>query len=62
MRTILDNVIEINFDTQEKLQGKLSLSKDIITTSSTILANLLLDYAKQGGDMEHITPQIFSKD
>ena len=51
-----DNCVEINFGTKQTTYGELNLPDEKLKASATILANILLDYMKSGGDMKDITP------
>ena len=52
-----DNCVEVNLITGETVFGRLNLPKDRIEASAKILANILLDYARKGGDMNDLTPE-----
>ena len=51
-----DNCVEIDFDTKQTECGELNLPDEKLKASATILANILLDYMKSGGDMSNIMP------
>lgn len=51
-----DNCVEINFGTKQTECGELNLPDEKLKASATILANILLDYMKNGGDMNDLTP------
>lgn len=52
-----DNTVEITFATGESEKGRLDLPKERIQTSAKILADILLDYARNGGNMDDLTPE-----
>lgn len=57
-----ENTIEVDLTTKITKKEKLNLSYESIETAATILANRLLDYARNGGDMKNLTPStIYSK-
>ena len=51
-----DNCVAIDFDTKQTKCGDLNLPDEKLKASATILANILLDYMKSGGDMNDLTP------
>ena len=57
MKRIQDNTVEITFATGEIEKGRLDLPKERIKTSAKILADILLDYARNGGNMDDLTPE-----
>ena len=56
MKRIQDNTVEVDLLTGQTEKGRLSLPKEKIETSASILANLLLDFVKGGGSTEELTP------
>ena len=57
-----DNTITVELTTGATAKGKLNLSPETLQACAEILANNLLDYAKNGGDMSVLTPKkIFGK-
>ncbi|MDY3845834.1 MAG: hypothetical protein SOZ62_02840 [Eubacteriales bacterium] len=56
MKRIQDNIVEVNLLTRETEKGRLNLPKERLEASAKILANILLDYARNGGDMDDLTP------
>ena len=52
-----ENTVEVNLSTGHKEKGSLNLPKERIQTSAKILANILLDYARNGGNMDDLTPE-----
>ena len=52
-----DNCVEVNLITGETVFGRLNLPKERIEASAKMLANILLDYARKGGDMNDLTPE-----
>ena len=56
------NKVEINLSTNETETTPFEADKELINKVSSILANKLLDFANQGGDIKNITPKdIFGK-
>jgi len=51
-----ENTIIVDLSTGATEKGKLNLPKDTIKASGTILANILLDFYRNGGDMEKLSP------
>lgn len=43
--------------TGHKEKGRLNLPKERIQTSAKILADILLDYSRNGGNMDDLTPE-----
>ena len=57
-----DNTISVDLETKEIKRGRLNLSFETIEASGKMLANRLLDYARNGGDMTNLTPdKVFAK-
>ena len=50
------NCAKVDLQTRHTEFGELNLPDKKIKASATILANILLDYMKSGGDMKDITP------
>ena len=62
MKRIQENTVEIDFLTGLTEKGRLSLPDKQITTSAKILAGILLDYARAGGNLDSLTPEsVFGK-
>ena len=58
----LKNYIAIDFDTIEKAKSKLNFKDDTIKSCGEILADYLIKYIKNGGDINNLTPQkVFRK-
>jgi len=52
-----DNFVGVNLLTEEQITGRFNLPEERIEASAKILANILLDYARNGGDMNDLTPE-----
>ena len=62
LKRIQENTVEVNPSTGHKEKGRLNLPKERIQTSAKILADILLDYARNGGNMDDLTPEsVFSR-
>ena len=62
MKRIQENTVEVYLSTEHKEKGRLNPPKEIIQTSAKILADILLDYARNGGNMDDLTPEnVFGK-
>ena len=46
----------MDLSTGQTEKGRLNLLKERLEASAKILANILLDYARNGGDMDDLTP------
>lgn len=58
----LQNTVIVDLQTNNTTFGELNLPNETIDTCATILANLLLDYVKNGGSIEELTPsKVFGK-
>ena len=57
MKRIQDNTVEVNLSTGHREKGRLNLPKERIQTSAKILADIFLDYAKNCGNMDDLTPE-----
>lgn len=57
LKRIQENTVEVNLSTGHKEKGILNLPKERIQTSAKILADILLDYARNGGNMDDLTPE-----
>ena len=51
-----DNCIEIDFDAKQTEFGELNLPDEKLKASATILANILLDYVRNGENTLDLTP------
>ena len=49
--------MEINLSTNETEISPFEADKELINKVSSILANKILDFANQGGDIKNITPK-----
>jgi len=56
LKRIQDNNVEVDLLTGETEKGRLNLPKERLEASAKILANILLDYARIGGNMDDLTP------
>ena len=56
LKRIQENTVEVNLSTGHKEKGRLNLPKERLEASAKILANILLDYARNGGNMDDSTP------
>ena len=52
-----DNCVEVNLLTGETKVGRIDLPKERIEASAKILANIVIDFVKQGGSVRELTPQ-----
>ena len=56
------NKVEINLSTNETEISPFEADKELINKVASILANKILDFANNGGDIKNITPKdIFGK-
>ena len=56
------NKVEINLSTNETENYPFEADKSTILRAASILANKILDFEKQGGDIKNITPKtLFGK-
>ena len=56
------NKVEINLSTNETENYPFEADKELINKVSSILANKILDFANNGGDIKNITPKaLFGK-
>ena len=46
----------MDLSTEQTEKGRLNLPKERLKASAKILANILLDYARNGGNMDDLTP------
>ncbi|MDD7458044.1 MAG: hypothetical protein PUK83_06435 [Clostridia bacterium] len=56
LKRIQDNTVEVDLSTGQTEKGRLNLPKERSEASTIILANILLDYARNGGNMDDLTP------
>ncbi len=58
----IENAVVVDFKTGKTRAGKCNISAETIDKASSILANILLNHARNGGDMENLTPKsVFGK-
>ena len=56
------NKVEINLSTNETEISPFEADKQLINKVASILANKILDFANQGGDIKNLTPKtLFGK-
>ena len=56
------NKVEINLSTNETENYPFEADQSTILRAASILANKILDFANQGGDIKNLTPKtLFSK-
>ena len=51
------NKVEINLSTNETENYPFEVDQNTILKAASILANKILDFANQGGDIKNITPK-----
>ena len=51
------NKVEINLSTNQTVNSPFEADKELINKVASILANKILDFANQGGDIKNITPK-----
>ena len=51
------NKVEINLSTNETEKYPFEADQELINKVASILANKILDFANQGGDIKNLTPQ-----
>jgi len=57
-----ENSVAVNFITNEKVKTKISFDDNTIKSCGEILADYLIKYIKNGGDINNLAPQkIFRK-
>ncbi len=56
VNTLPENTVIIDKKTGKVSRGKINIDRQTIINSGHILANILLDYAKSGGDMGKLSP------
>lgn len=57
-----ENSVAVNFNTNEKVKTEISFDNNTIKSCGEILANYLIKYIKNGGDINNLTPQnVFKK-
>ncbi|MCH5158898.1 MAG: hypothetical protein J1F33_06855 [Clostridiales bacterium] len=56
------NYVGVNLTTNQTTQGELNIPDDKLQASAKILANILLDYVRNGGSTNHLTlEKVFGK-
>ena len=62
MKQLQQNLVSVDLSTGQTLFGSIDISNEVIDASATILANLLLDYVRNGGSTTELTPSnVFGK-
>ena len=57
------NKVEINLSTNEVVTLPLELDDETLTASASVLANMLLDFVKDNGSYDNLTPNnVFRKE
>ena len=57
------NKVEIDLSTNEVAISPLELDDETLTTSASVLANMLLDFARDNNSYENLTPKnVFRKE
>ena len=57
------NKVEINLSTNEVATSPLELDDETLTTSASVLANMLLDFVRDNNSYENLTPKnVFRKE
>ena len=57
------NKVEINLSTNEVATSPLELDDEALTASASVLANMLLDFARDNNSYENLTPKnVFRKE
>ena len=57
------NKVEINLSTNEVATSPLELDDETLTASASVLANMLLDFARENNSYENLTPKnVFRKE
>ena len=60
--TFENNTVSVDFNTNERVKTKLIFDDSIIKSCGEILADYLIKYIKNGGDINNLTPQnVFRK-
>ena len=52
------NKVEISLSTNEVATSPLELDDETLTASASVLANMLLDFARDNNSYENLTPKI----
>lgn len=56
-----ENSVAVDFNTNEKVETKISFNNRIINSCGEILADYLIKYIKNGGDINNLTPSYLLK-
>ena len=57
------NKVEINLSTNEVATSPLELDDETLTASASVLANMLLDFVRDNGSYDNLTPKnVFKKE
>ena len=57
------NKVEIDLSTNEVVTSPLELDDETLTASASVLANMLLDFARDNNSYENLTPKnVFRKE
>ena len=57
------NKVEINLSINEVVTSPLELDDETLTASASVLANMLLDFVKDNGSYDNLTPNnVFRKE
>ena len=57
------NKVEINLSTNEVATSPLELDDETLTASASVLANMLLDFVRDSGSYDNLTPKkVFRKE
>ena len=58
-----ENSVAVSFNTNEKDKTKITYDDNTIKSCGEILADYMIKYIKNGGDINNLTPQnVFKKD
>ena len=57
------NKVEIDLSTNEAVTSPLELDNETLTASASVLANMLLDFVRDNGSYDNLTPKnVFRKE
>ena len=56
-----ENSVAVDFNTNEKVKTKIIFDDDTIKSCGEILADYLIKYIKNGGDINNLTPSCLFK-
>ena len=54
---ISENIVAVNFNTSEEVKTKITFDDNTIKSCGEILADYLIKYIKNGGDINNLAPQ-----